>query len=82
MVVLAGGGGEAVVTTLAIVGKGFITVAYSSAYVITTDNYPTSMRATALGCGTSVARVGSIASSFVGGTLVSISSHLISSLAH
>jgi len=59
-----------VVTTLAIVGKGFITVAYSSAYVMTTDNYPTSMRAVALGLGTAAARAASMASAFVGGTLV------------
>jgi len=58
------------VTTCAILGKGFITVSYSSVYVITTDNYPTCMRAVALGLASSTARAGSMASSFVGGTLV------------
>jgi len=38
--------------------------------VMTTDNYPTSMRAVALGLGTAAARAASMASAFVGGTLV------------
>jgi len=64
-------------TALAILGKGFITVAYSSVYVVTTDTYPTSVRAAALGLGASVARAGSMASSFVGGILVRILFYLL-----
>jgi len=61
---------ESVVTAFAILGKGFITVAYSSIYVVTAETYPTSIRAAALGLGAAVARAGSMASSFVGGILV------------
>ena len=71
-VVFLDAGGDAAVTAFAILGKGFITVAYSSIYVVTTDTYPTCIRAAALGLGTSVARAGSMASSFVGGILVRI----------
>ena len=70
--VAAEAGGERAVTAFAIVGKGFITVSYSSIYVVTTDNYPTSIRAAALGLGAAVARAGSMGSSFVGGILVRV----------
>jgi len=60
------------VTGLAILGKAFITVSYSSIYVVTTDTYPTCVRAAGLGLGASMARLGSTASPFVGGILVSI----------
>jgi OCT family organic cation transporter-like MFS transporter 4/5 len=63
---------EVAVTVFGILGKAFITTAYSSVYVVTSDTYPTSIRAVGMGASTSIGRIGSLGASFVGGVLVSI----------
>ena len=64
-------GADAAVTTFGVLGKALITTAYSSAYIVTSETYPTEIRAVGMGVSTSFARFSSLFASFIGGILVS-----------
>lgn len=53
-------------TVLAMLGKLAVTGAYSAAYVITAELYPTSIRQVALSVAATVGRVGGVFAPFVG----------------
>lgn len=78
-----GDGFNTAITVLAILGKGFITVAYSAVYVVTAETYPTRIRNIGMGVSSSFGRLSGMGASFIGGYLVngtsisSLSSHVL-----
>lgn len=65
----SGSGTETGITVLAIIGKGFITIAYSAIYVVTAEMYPTHIRNIGMGVSSSFGRLSGMGASFVGGYL-------------
>ncbi|KAK2140708.1 hypothetical protein LSH36_1273g00023, partial [Paralvinella palmiformis] len=56
-------------TALSTLGKGAITFAFSSIYLYTSELFPTPMRQLAVGSSSMFARIGSMASPYLGSTL-------------
>lgn len=63
-------GYDAAVTSFGILGKALITITYSSGYIMTSETYPTDIRAVGMGVATSFARFSSLFASFAGGIMV------------
>ena len=63
---------EGLLTALSTIGKGCITFALTCAYFYTSEMFPTPVRHISLGTSSTVARVGSMLSPFLGSALVSI----------
>jgi len=64
---------EAATTTLSILGKALVCIAFSVVYVHSSELFPTEVRNVGVGTASMCARVSSLAASFVGGPLVNLS---------
>ena len=71
----SGDGFNTAITVLAIIGKGFITIAYSAVYIVTAETYPTRIRNIGMGVSSSFGRLSGMGASFIGGSLVNGTSH-------
>ena len=59
-------------TALSTLGKGAITFAFGSIYLYTSELFPTPVRHLAVGSSSMFARIGSMASPYLGSTLVKL----------
>ena len=63
-------GTDAATTTLSILGRGCVTVAFNAIYVLSPELYPTEVRNIGMGVSSFFARVSGMMAPFVGGPMV------------